>query len=477
MSSSDSQHGGRGGPTRTFFDHSSAARVSTDTVVAKSIREAYPQLELIIVPAQTTNLFTYAQAGNAKLTPIQDEANELLPSSLSWEIYVAPGKRIDGSRGGLVQRPLFGKYAYTWQDTEFILYYVEGRDGQSAYPTTNNFYLLASPADRGKAQSLLVAAGFWSQELHDEVLVFDGGYWNKSRELFNSIRKASWDNVILDPSMKQALIDDHMSFFKSRGQYEKLKVPWKRGIIYYGPPGNGKTVSIKATMNMLYKLKDPVPTLYVRSLVSWMGPEAALSMIFSGARAMAPCYLVFEDLDSIVNDSVRSYFLNEVDGLKNNDGIFMIGSTNHLERLDPGISKRPSRFDRKYLFPNPSRDQRVAYCHFWQGKLADNKDIEFPDSLCGAVADKTDKFSFAYIQEAFVASLLAIARASKQADEDDWVSVATPGTEDSDFESDDGYDDDDVKNLVLYKEMMKQIKILRDSIDSDDQALAKVELC
>lgn len=97
--------------------------------------------------------------------------------------------------------------------------------------------------------------------------------------------------IALHLQMKQALIDDHMSFFKSRGQYEKLKVPWKRGIIYYGPPGNGKTVSIKATMNMLYKLKDPVPTLYVRSLVSWMGPEAALSMIFSGARAMAPCYL------------------------------------------------------------------------------------------------------------------------------------------------------------------------------------------
>lgn len=184
---------------------------------------------------------------------------------------------------------------------------------------------------------------------------------------------------------------------------------------------------------------------------------------------------VFEDLDSIVNDSVRSYFLNEVDGLKSNDGIFMIGSTNHLERLDPGISKRPSRFDRKYLFPNPSRDQRVAYCHFWQRKLADNKDIEFPDSLCGAVADKTDKFSFAYIQEAFVASLLAIARTSKQADDDDWVSVTAPGTEDSDYESDDSNDgnDDDLKKLVLFKEMMKQIKILRDSIDSsDDQVLA-----
>jgi transitional endoplasmic reticulum ATPase len=69
-----------------------------------------------------------------------------------------------------------------------------------------------------------------------------------------------------------------------------------------------------------------------------MGPEASLGNIFQLARASAPCYLVFEDLDSIVNDRVRSYFLNEVDGLKANDGIFMIGSTNHLERLDPGIS-------------------------------------------------------------------------------------------------------------------------------------------
>lgn len=69
-----------------------------------------------------------------------------------------------------------------------------------------------------------------------------------------------------------------------------------------------------------------------------MGPEYSIKSIFAQARQFAPCYLVFEDLDSLVSDSVRSYFLNEVDGLKDNDGIFMIGSTNHLERLDPGIS-------------------------------------------------------------------------------------------------------------------------------------------
>jgi len=40
--------------------------------------------------------------------------------------------------------------------------------------------------------------------------------------------------------------------------------------------------------------------------------------------------------DTVVNDITRSYFFNECDGLENNDGILMVASTNHLDRLDPG---------------------------------------------------------------------------------------------------------------------------------------------
>merc|ERR1712098_623856 len=140
------------------------------------------------------------------------------------------------------------------------------------------------------------------------------------------------------------------------------------------------------------------------------GPEYGIRQIFTMARRMAPCLLIFEDIDSLVSPMVRSYFLNEVDGLESNHGVFMIGSTNHLDRLDPGIAKRPSRFDRKFLFPNPSIDERVQYCHYWQKKLRDNKEIEFPDDICRAAAKITDGFSFAYIQEAFVTALLSIAR-------------------------------------------------------------------
>ena len=159
------------------------------------------------------------------------------------------------------------------------------------------------------------------------------------------------------------------------------------------------------------------------------GPEYSIKQIFSRARREAPCYLVFEDLDSLVTDDVRSYFLNAVDGIERNDGILMVGSTNHLDRLDPGLAKRPSRFDRKYLFDNPNEEQRVAYMHFWQGKLRANTDVKFPDKICPATAKITGGFSFAYMQEAMVAALLAIARHNSDGDSDD-----------------DDDDDDDEKN-------------------------------
>lgn len=71
--------------------------------------------------------------------------------------------------------------------------------------------------------------------------------------------------------------------------------------------------------------------------------------VFWKARAEAPCVLILEDLDSLINDKNRSFFLNQLDGLENNDGLLVIGTTNHFERLDPAITKRPSRFDRKLL--------------------------------------------------------------------------------------------------------------------------------
>lgn len=72
-----------------------------------------------------------------------------------------------------------------------------------------------------------------------------------------------------------------------------------------------------------------------------------MAAVFNKARQLAPCIVVLEDLDSLINDGNRSFFLNQVDGIEGNDGLLLIGTTNHFERLDPGLSTRPSRFDRK----------------------------------------------------------------------------------------------------------------------------------
>lgn len=171
-------------------------------------------------------------------------------------------------------------------------------------------------------------------------------------------------------------------------------------------------------MNDLSKREPPVPSLYVKSFHNMCGPQMAIRQVFTKARAAAPCLLIFEDLDSLVDDYVRSYFLNEVDGLESNDGILMIGSTNHLERLDPGISKRPSRFDRKYGFKLPSEAERASYCDYWREKLQKHKQLDFDSEMCTIIAKLTDGFSFAYLKELFVQTLLALAGGY---DEDDGI--------------------------------------------------------
>lgn len=172
----------------------------------------------------------------------------------------------------------------------------------------------------------------------------------------------------------------------------------------------------------------------------------------------------------------------------------MVGSTNHLERLDPGIAKRPSRFDRKYFFDNPTEPERVQYMRYWQGKLADNDEIEFPDKICTAVAKITKDFSFAYLQEAMVASLLALAREKDgfagrtclECMEEhpeavalgkvactreavrvfkglyDWVWLVRQIEE----------GDKDLESYILWRELKKQIRILREEMGDEGKAKA-----
>jgi transitional endoplasmic reticulum ATPase len=119
-------------------------------------------------------------------------------------------------------------------------------------------------------------------------------------------------------------------------------------------------------------------------------------------------------------------------GLESNDGILMLGSTNHLDNIDEAIRSRPSRFDRKYAFELPDRVGRERYAQYWRGKLADNRDLEFPEEICGLAADLTVGFSFAYLKELFISTLLIVSQGVRGEDlEWDVIEDKSASTSDS----------------------------------------------
>jgi AAA+ superfamily predicted ATPase len=243
------------------------------------------------------------------------------------------------------------------------------------------------------------AVSDWGCEVRGEILVYHEGYFEKDKELFESIKTSTFDNLVLRGSLKEEIQNDFSQFFDSREIYERYAIPWKRGAIFIGPPGNGKTHTLKALINQLGK-----PCLYVRSFKSEGETEAEnIAEVFERAR-MAPCVVVLEDLDSMIDNKSRAFFLNELDGFQSNNGVVVLATTNHPGKLDSSILNRPSRFDRKYHFHLPADAERLAYVMKWNDEL--QTDLQVSENGAAQVVSATEGFSFAYLKELFVASMV-----------------------------------------------------------------------
>ena len=250
-------------------------------------------------------LLPFAAAGHA--TADLDIVDE---SVLRYRYFYAGSAR-RGIPDKLVESRTFAKYIYKWDAEYFIVYIV-----QMGYQQLQ--YILKEPADgetvmssNSVTDSLIATVGKW-QKPDDEkfIYVYDSGFWQESRSLYEQVRKSEWKDVILNEDTKKTITDLMHKFFDSKDIYKDLGVPWKRGVIFHGPAGNGKTISIKALMHSLFKkYEDSIPSLYVKS-----APQTwDIRNIFQTARYQAPCLLIFEDIDTIVTPSTRSYFFNEVD--------------------------------------------------------------------------------------------------------------------------------------------------------------------
>lgn len=269
-----------------------------------------------------------------------------------------------------------------------------------------HFWIIAEV--QAEAEAFFSAVSEWNSEVREEVLVFDDGCWNKDEAPFQEIRSSTLENLVLEGTLKRQIHDDLTQFFSSRDEFEGYGIPWKRGVLFIGPPGNGKTHAVKALVNAIGK-----PCLYVKSVqTDYQSQHESIRQVFVKARASAPCFVVLEDLDSLVNDGNRAYFLNELDGFASNCGVVVLATTNHPDKLDASIVDRPSRFDRKYHFNLPSRGVRLAYLKQWACPLVPA--LKPGEEAIAAAAAASEGFSFAYLKELFVSSLMRWSAAGRR---------------------------------------------------------------
>jgi hypothetical protein len=232
------------------------------------------------------------------------------------------------------------------------------------------------------------------------ALVFANGCWDHDEAAFAAIQQARKDDLILPPEFLERILGDARHFLNSRSMYAQYGLPYKRGLLFAGPPGNGKTACLRV---LLREVKLPI--LIVRSFASrYSEVEQNVASAFDKAKRAAPCALVLEDLDVLVRGSALSALLNEMDGLGADTGILTLATSNHPEQLDPALIDRPSRFDRVYRFNPPGPEERRRFFARWNQRLEGKLRID--EKTIGKLVERTADFSFAFLQELLVSAMV-----------------------------------------------------------------------
>jgi transitional endoplasmic reticulum ATPase len=206
-------------------------------------------------------------------------------------------------------------------------------------------------------------------------------------------------------------------------KFEQFGMQPSRGVLFYGPPGCGKTLLAKAVASEcsanFISIKGP------ELLTMWFGEsEANVREVFDKARAAAPCVLFFDELDSIgtargssqgdaggAGDRVMNQLLTEIDGVGQKKNVFFIGATNRPELLDEALL-RPGRLDQLIYIPLPDfpARQSILEATLRKSPVAGNVPLAF-------VAQKTEGFSGADLAELCQRACKAAIRDAIAADE------------------------------------------------------------
>ena len=205
----------------------------------------------------------------------------------------------------------------------------------------------------------------------------------------------AWTDLVIDPSITKLLVSDFESFWQREQWFRDRNLPFRRGYLLHGPPGNGKTSAIRAMMTSralnAHTLRFFDPNL----------DDGDLDRLFEKAHRDRPAIILFEDIDRAFPKTGEpgtrislQHLLNCLDGVATGEGVVVVATANEPAALDPAILRRPGRFDRVIYFRNPDAGLRLEYLRRMKSGLGD-------DQLQNAVQTSAG-FSFAQLREAYV---------------------------------------------------------------------------
>ncbi len=244
------------------------------------------------------------------------------------------------------------------------------------------------------------------------------GYLEKLRSQYVMIFARNWhewscvgvkpsrslSSVILEDNLKETILKDFDLFTRSRDFYEDLGIPYKRGYVFYGPPGSGKSSLAFALAGHFGK------DIYIMNLADSFLDDAGITSLVS--RISNDSILLIEDIDTVfdgrkpVLENTKLTFsglLNALDGVATKDGLTTIITTNHIEKLDPALL-RNGRMDLKVMFNHATRNQaRSLFLRFFP--LRKREADMFADLL------PYDSMSMSDVQEMLVSNRTSVVEA------------------------------------------------------------------
>ena len=225
------------------------------------------------------------------------------------------------------------------------------------------------------------------------------------RETAIEMPNVKWEDIGGLEDVKQELRETVQYPVQHADKFEFFGMQPSKGVLFYGPPGCGKTLLAKAIASEckanFISIKGP------ELLTQWFGEsEANVRDLFDKARQAAPCVIFFDEMDSIAKargggggggseagERVVNAILTEIDGVGARKSVFVIGATNRPDILDPAIM-RPGRLDQLIYIPLPDYESRLSIFKANLRKSPLGSDVDLHD-----LANRTDGFSGADITE------------------------------------------------------------------------------